>query len=146
MRNEFIETLPMPAGTVSSRNAVNRRGGIEVVLRDCGNACSKLGSWPISGLEARSRITEKSYWSVPFVVAIHLSVLLSLAPVAFFPFCCRCFLFFSQVNQDVPLVHQQQFFDGSLKCTQHCKEKRKKSKRGRPLWHGTVRSEEGSKK
>lgn len=60
MRNEFIEMLPMPAGTVSSRNVVNHRGGIEVVLRDCGNACSKLGSWPISGLEAGSRITERA--------------------------------------------------------------------------------------
>lgn len=50
----------MPAGTVLSRRVVNHRGGIEVVLRDCGNACSELGSWPISGLEAGSRITERA--------------------------------------------------------------------------------------
>ncbi len=60
MRNEFIDMLPMPAGAVLSRRVVNQCGGIEVVLRDCGNACSELGSWPIGGLEAGSRITERA--------------------------------------------------------------------------------------
>lgn len=60
MRNEFIDMLPVPAGTVLSHRVVNHCGGIEVVLRDCGNACSELGSWPISGLEAGSRITERA--------------------------------------------------------------------------------------
>lgn len=60
MCNEFIDMLPMPAGTVLSRRVVNQCGGIEVVLRDCGDACSELGGWPIGGLEAGSRITKRA--------------------------------------------------------------------------------------
>lgn len=60
MCNEFIDMLLLPAGTVLGRKVVNQCGVIEVVLRDCGNACSELGSWPISGLAASSRITKRA--------------------------------------------------------------------------------------
>lgn len=91
MRNEFIEMLPMP-GTVLSRRVVNHRGGIEVVMRECGNACSKLGSWPISRLASWKPHHRKSLWSVP--VFRHSSFCFPLSCPLFLLSCFFLSLFF----------------------------------------------------
>lgn len=82
----------MPAGTVLSRRVVNQCGGFEVVLRDCGNACSELGSWPIGGLEAGSRITERA--TDQYQSSRRPSLICSVSPFFVFSLSCGLYLCF----------------------------------------------------
>jgi len=86
MCNEFIDILPMPEGTVLGCGVGNHCGGIEVVWRDCGEACSQLGSWPIGGLQAQSRITKGA--TDQYQPSIHPSTHLSIYP-SIHLFICR---------------------------------------------------------